>query len=137
MVVDWVREARKASPTTISEMFYALLLAVVGAVVLFQPDGIFVLRGINPREILDLPGWVGLVALLGTPGPLLITQFSHWARSHANESGSAAEADTESMEGSKIGTTSAGSDEPEPDENSSGPAPDENTESEEVVKEEQ
>ena len=137
MVADLIREARKASPTTISEIFYALFLAVVGAVVLFQPDGIFMLRGINPRGILNLPGWVGLVALLGVPGPLLITQFSRWALSHANESGSAAEADTESMEGSKIGTTSAGSDEPEPDEDSSGPAPDENTESEEVVKEEQ
>lgn len=78
-VAETVRELRKSSPTTLSEIIYTAIIFLIGVVILLRPNSILWISGINPAGILDQPGWVGLTALGGSPSPLLMTKFSRWA----------------------------------------------------------
>jgi hypothetical protein len=83
-VGEAIRELRKASPTTIGEFIFTCIFILIGLVILLRPSGIFFIRDMNPANILNQPGWLGLIALGVSPGPLFLTPFGRWALSRTN-----------------------------------------------------
>lgn len=77
---ELVQEIRKASPSTWIEVSYFLIFIFIGIIILLRPGSIPGFANINPAEILQQPGWVGLVTLLGSPFCVLATPAYRWVK---------------------------------------------------------
>lgn len=72
---EMIQELRKTSPNTIVEyIMFFMALSVTGWMV-FRPDTVLWVEGIEPVSILVQPGQIALIAFFASILPLLVTQY--------------------------------------------------------------
>ena len=75
-----VGDLRKASPTTLAEGAYYIILNSLAILMLLQPEGLLFIRGITIPPILQQPGWLAILIIVGAPCVLLLTKYGRHVR---------------------------------------------------------
>lgn len=79
-----IQDLSDANPTTVTEGLYFIILTSLSSIMLLRPDSILFIRGIEIPPVLEQPGWISLLVLMGSPCILLLTKYGKWVIENTN-----------------------------------------------------
>lgn len=74
-------DIRESSPATLIEVFFWAILVGIALINLLNPDRLSFMGDIEPAPIIDVPGYVAILLLFGSPLWIYITKFTTWLQS--------------------------------------------------------